>query len=260
MRELAERTYFHCCLALGWLLRFGRYSQAKIISQDGEFQVRKRRLFYAPCLVWLGGPLFRILGTGVRVLSQLGWEERERLVYQNLHDSSVRVEADGTLVLPYLAGEALATLLDNPGLEESSRQRAIALAVASLAEFHHLGLTHGDAMAENVLIDLDSGVAHWFDFETLHDVRRPIAWHRADDVRALLMTCLARTAPEKFASTLHLILDRYADEGVSRVLAASFTSIWRRSLPFHLGQARLSWRRYRAIVRLLGARSEEALK
>ena len=52
-----------------------------------------------------------------------------------------------------------------------------------------------DAMAENVLVDLDAGVARWFDFETVHEASRPQIWRRADDVRALLATCLLRTAP-----------------------------------------------------------------
>src|SRR5438552_2429270 len=207
MRELAERAYFVLCLALGWLLRSGRYSKARIVSQHGELQVRKYRLFYAPLLVRMGGPLVRILDTGVRVLPQRDWEERERLVYRSLRGTSIRIDADGTLVLPCLAGETLATLLDNPELEESVRKRAIERAVIALAEFHHLGFTHGDAMAENVLVDLETGVAHWLDFETIHDSRRLIAWRRADDVRALLVTCLVRTVPEKLTETLQLILD-----------------------------------------------------
>ena len=84
-------------------------------------------------------------------------------------------------------------------------------------------------MAENVLIDLESGVAHWFDFETVHDSSRSMAWRRADDVRALLVTCLVRTDPEKRAEVLRLILDVYADEEVTRVLATSFTSVFRRA-------------------------------
>ncbi len=51
MRELAERAYFLLCLALGWLLRSGRYSKTRIVCQDGELQVRKKRFFYAPLLV-----------------------------------------------------------------------------------------------------------------------------------------------------------------------------------------------------------------
>ncbi len=188
VRELAERAYFVLCRALGRLLRSGRYAKAWIVQQDGELQVRKYRLFYAPLLVWLGGPLVRILDTGVRVLPQRDWEERERRLYRRLRGTSIRIDADGVLVLPCLAGKTLGALLDDPQLEESDRKRAIERAVAALAEFHHLGFTHGDAMAENVMVDLESGVAHWFDFETIHDSTRPMAWRRADDVRALLVT------------------------------------------------------------------------
>lgn len=257
MRGLTEPISFLLHLTLGRLLRSGRYATARIVHQDGELRVRKYRRWYAPLLVWLGGPLVEILDTGVRVLPQEEWEERERLVYRRLHGLAIRVEANGTLVLPCLAGETLATLLDAPGLEEAVRRRAIERAVVALAAFHRLGFTHGDAMAENVLVDLDTGVAHWFDFETIHDSRRPIAWRRADDLRALLATCLVRTVPEKFAEILDLILEVYADEEVTRVLATSFASVWQRPLTFHLGQAGLSFRSFREIARLLGERCGE---
>ena len=80
----------------------------------------------------------------------------------------------------------------------------------------------------------------------------------ADDVRALLVTCLVRTVPEKRAETLEFILDVYADEDVTRVLATSFASVWRRSLPFHLPQARLSFQCFREIGRLLRERSAQS--
>jgi hypothetical protein len=227
------------------------------VYQDGELQVRKYRFFYAPLLIWMGGPLVRILDTGVRVLTQGDWEERERRVYRSLRGTSIRIDVAGMLVLPCLAGETLATLLEDPELEESVRKRAIERAVVALAEFHHLGLTHRDAMAENVLVDLEAGVAHWFDFETIHVFRRPMAWRRADDVRALLVTCLVRTVPEKLAATLQLILDVYPDEAVTRLLATSFTSVLRRPLTFHLAQAGLSFQCFREIARLLRERLGE---
>jgi|SRR5687768_2702896 len=256
MRGLAERAYFFACLALGRLLRAGRYSKTRIDYDDRELPVRKRRLFHAPLLVWLGEPLVRILDTGVRVLPQGDWEERERLIYHTLHGRSIRF-ADGTLFLPRFAGETLATLLQDPELDESFRKRAVELAVLALAEFHVQGFTHGDAMAENVMVDLGSGVAHWFDFETVHDSSRPIAWRRADDVRALLSTCLLRTAPEVFGETLRLILDVYADEEASRLLPMSFAAVLRRPLTFHLGQAGLSFHQYREVARLLRQRIGE---
>ena len=263
-----ERAYFLLCLALGRLLRSGRYSKVRIGCHDGEHEVRKGRLFHAPLLVWMGGPLVSILDTGVRVLPRRDWQERERLVYRAVYDRTIRIDADGTLVLPFLAGKTLATLLEDPDQEESVRKGAIELAVVALAEFHHLGLTHGDAMAENVSIDLEAGVARWFDFETIHDSSRPTVWRRADDVRALLVTCLVRTGPEQLAETLGLILDVYADlsrrscgaakaDEVTRLLATSFTSVLQRPLTFHLAQAGLSFACYREIARLLRERPGE---
>ena len=251
---LAERGYYLLCLTLGRLLRAGRYSAVRIVDQDGERQVRKRRLFYAPLLLWMSGPLIRLLDTGVRVLPQREWEERERRLYLSLRGTPIRIDAGGTLVLPRLPGETLATLLEDPALDASVRRRAIERAVVALAELHRLGFTHGDAMAENVLVDLEAGVAHWIDFETMHDSSRPMAWRRADDVRALLATCLVRTVPEALAETFHLVLNVYADEDVTRLLAASFTPVWRRPLSFHLGQAALPFRHFRAVARLLSAR------
>ncbi len=257
MRELAERGYFHICRSLGRLLRSGRYSTVRIVPEDGETLVRKERAFYAPLLVRLGEPLVRLLDAGVRVLRQQDWEERERLVYRSLRGTAVRVETNGTLVLPFLAGRTLATLLENPELAESARKRAIELAVVALAELHRSGLTHGDAMAENVMVDLEAGVANWFDFETVHDPSRPMAWRRADDVRALLATSLLRTTRDEIAGTLRLILDVYRDDEVSRLVAASFASVLRRPLTFHLGQAALSFRDFREIARLLQERVGE---
>jgi hypothetical protein len=254
---MGERVCFVLCLALGRLLRSGRYSQARIVNQDGERLVRKRRLFYAPLLIWIGGPLMKLLDTGVRVLPRRDWAERERRVYQSLYGTSIRIDSDGTLVLPCLAGRPLATMLEDPELAESVRKKSIELAVVALCEFHRLGFTHGDAMAENVMIDLEAGVARWFDFETVHASDRSLDWRRADDVRALLATCLVRTAPGRFAETLRLVLDGYADEGVTRIQATNFTSVFRRSLIFHLAQAGLSFQYFRAIGRLLTERLQE---
>jgi hypothetical protein len=252
-----ERVYFFLCLALGRLLRAGRYSKVRIVAQEGVRHVRKHRLFYAPLFVALSDPVVKILDTGVRVLPQREWQERERLIYRDLYGASIQVDGDDELGLPCLRGETLATLLEDPQLKEADRNNAIKLAVVALAGFHRLGFTHGDAMAENVMVDLEAGAAHWFDFETIHDSSRPMEWRRADDLRALLATCLLRTVSGKLAETLHLILDLYADQAVTRILTTSFTSVWRRPLTFHLGQAPLPFQCFREIGRFLSERLGE---
>ncbi len=257
-RELAARAYFGLCLASGRIVRSATYSTVSVVHEGGERVVRKHRRFYAPLLIWMSRLLVSILDGGVRVLHQRDWEARERQMHASLRGSSIAVHAGKVLVLPFVAGHTLATLLQDPGLEESSRKRAIAYATAALAEFHRLGFTHADAMAENVLVDLEADAASWFDFETIHDAGRPLAWRRADDVRALLATCLIRTVPEKRAETLACILRAYADPEVIRLLSASFTSVWRRSLTLHLLQARLSFQCFCEIRRFLRDRSQDA--
>jgi hypothetical protein len=84
-----------------------------------------------------------------------------------------------------------------------------------------------------------------------------VAWPRADDVRALVMSCVSRTAPTRRAETLKLILDVYDDAEVTRWLAANFDSAFRRPLAFHLAQAKLSFQAFREVGELLRARLGE---
>lgn len=255
MRELADRTWFRICLAAGRLFRSSRYSEVEIVAQEGEIEVRKRRRLYAPPIIWASGPVFRLLRAGVRVLPQRDWTERERTIYRSLHGTEVRVDRAGNLVLPLLPGRTLATLLADPHLDDTARLRAIQLSAIALGELHRAGFTHGDAMAENVLVDLGNDAARWIDFETLHDPGRPAAWRRADDMRALLATCLVRTPPEQLSRIFDLILDACPDEALTGQLAGMFTSVLQRPLAFHLGQAPMSLELFRRIARLLSERS-----
>lgn len=255
MRAVMERAWYVLCLAAGRLLRSARYSTTTIERHGGGAVVRKRRAAHAPLLVRLGAPLMRILGTGVRVLPQRDWEERERCAYRRLYGAQVRVDARGALVLPVLAGRTLAAVLDDASADEATRRCAMGLAAVALAALHRRGLTHGDAMAENVMIDHEAGAARWFDFETVHDPRRGEAWCRADDVRALLASCVHRAGPAPPGDMLDRLLDAYADRTVEALLAARFSSIVQRPLAFHLGQAPLSLRRFREVGRLLRARA-----
>jgi tRNA A-37 threonylcarbamoyl transferase component Bud32 len=253
MRDLIERAYFAACLTLGKLLRAGRYSKTLVVNH----QVRKHRTFYAPLLIWMGAGLMKLLDTGVRVLPRREWMERERRIYEVLYGTSIApvTSGDSALILPRLPGETLAALLEDPNIDDALRREIIERAAAALADFHRRGLTHGDAMVENVMIDLDAGVARWFDFETIHESSGSRQW--ADDVRALLATCLVRTAHEKHAETLQLILDAYADDEVTRILTESFSVILKRPLTFHLGQAPLSVQGYRQIAHLLSAATRD---
>lgn len=247
---LGERLYFNASLRVGRLLRAGRYSDVQVVGEHGRAEIRKRRRFYAPLLVRLSGPVFRALGTGMRVLPQQAWIDRERQLYARLERPPVRVEGS-TLVLPVLPGTTLSLLLADRALSPSDRASAIGLAGQALAELHGRGITHGDAMAENVLVDLAGGAAHWFDFETVHDGDRPAAWCRADDLRALVTTSLVATPADEIGGTLTAFSEAYRNDDAWSRLAEHFTRVVQRPLPFHLGQAPLPAAHYRAVARLL---------
>jgi hypothetical protein len=271
VQRLAERVYFEVCRGLGRALRSARYATIEVppparppvrADPDGA-KVLKARRFYAPLLVALGGPLMRALGTGVRVLPQRDWEARERHLYESLHGAAIETTPGGGLLLPRLPGRTLAELLEDPTLGDEARTRAVDLAVRALVDLHESGFTHGDAMAENVLVDLDHSAAHWFDFETVHDQGRPLTWRRADDLRALVATCWIRSDPERRAGTLGVVLDGYRDaealdragssrsSSVVRLVADFFDSPLSRALPFHLGQAPLTLEDFEEIGRLV---------
>ena len=253
-RDLPDRAWFRACLTLGRALRAATYSTTHLVRQGGGVEVRKRRRPFAPFLVAMSSPLVRLMDTGVRVLPQKEWEERERQIYRAVHDASVEIDGAGVLILPYLAGRPLAALLEDPALDAETRKRAVTLAVTALADFHGKGFTHGDAMADNVMVDPEAGIAHWFDFETVHDATRPMMWRRADDVRALLATCIVRTPAADVPDTLQFMLDAYREESMTPLLATMFASAWKRPLIFHLGQAALPFTTYREIGRQLAVR------
>jgi len=76
-------------------------------------------------------------------------------------------------------------------------------------------------------------------------------------VRALIVTCLVRTAPEKHAEILQSILDACGDEDVTRELVTTFSTVFRRPLAFHLAQAGLAFRGFREIGRVVRGRLGE---
>jgi serine/threonine protein kinase len=247
---VTDRLWFAVCRFLGAVLRRARYAETQMVDEVSERVVHKQRTPFAPLLVWLSGPVVRWLDTGVRVLPQDEWEEKERLMYRTLHDVAIRVEGK-TLVLPRLPGRTLAALLEDGSVNDAARQTGIALAAEALAGLHHRGLSHGDAMAENVLVDLDGCVARWIDFETVHDDSRGFDWRKADDVRALLATSVLRTERSQRAEIVKLVLDRYGDRSILPTLGAFFTPGLKRSLIFHLGQAALSFEDYRELARAI---------
>ena len=246
----AERGWFALCSLVGSMLRGAKYSSASIVDGVRGRVVRKHRSFYAPILVWLSSPLVKALDARVRVLPQRDWAAREREMYERLYGAPVIVRGSGTLELSYLSGRTLAALLEDHSVPDVARLRGVELAVTALRQLHARGITHADAMADNVMVDLEAGVARWFDFETVHDSDQPLAWRCADDLRALVATCFWRVAVDQRQALVRRIVYAYGDAEVTTLMTDFFRSPLQRPLAFHLGQARLSFAEWREIGKL----------
>ena len=258
MRAAAGHGWFALCSLVGWVLRRAKYSSARLVGDEDGLVVQKWRSFYAPILIWLSGPLVKALDARVRVLPQRDWAAREREMYERLYRAPVTVRSNGTLGLPRLSGRTLAALLEDRGVSDATRLRGVELAAIALGWLHGQGITHADAMADNVMVDLDTGVARWFDFETVHDSDLPLAWRHADDLRALVTTCFYRVAAAQQPTLVHRIAEAYGDAEVTTLLASFFRSPLQRPLAFHLGQARLSFAEWRELGKLLRLGAESS--
>src|SRR6185436_6769525 len=94
----------------------------------------------------------------------------------------------------------------------------------------------------NVLCDVPTGRAYWFDFETMHPLDRPRAWRQADDLRAFTFSVAARLPAEGLPDLARTLVDHYAGAAVLRELADMAEKLCGKPDPFHLGQTGISRR------------------
>ena len=230
----------------------------RIVQQDSQRLVRKHRRFYAPLLIWMSGLLVRVLDAGVRVLAAAG------------------LGATGALDLP-----APPRCFDSGGCRPDARPAAacwthagdVAGGSGSSRSRSERGPWHTRPSPSPTFIAADSPTATRWPRTCCVDLRsrrRPLVRLRNDsrgEPAAGLATCRrsagtarhlpAQNRPGNRGGTLELILDVYADEDVTRVLATSFTSVWQRSLTLHLLQAPLSFECFCELGRLLCEGSRE---
>ena len=253
-------VYYHVAMAIGAAMRNAKYSIVSVEDDGATIKVRKVRAWYAPALIAAHATLMKVLNAGVRVLPNRRWAAHEQYMFARLYNMQVRTGAAGVLVVPRIEGRTLSSLLADEEVADDNRMRALALAVASLAYLHQRGFTHGDAMADNVMVSLAAGIARWFDFENMHDSKRSKTWRQADDLRALVDTVMVRCPVHLRGNALQVIIYGYPDVQVMRQMRSVNRSIWQRALPVHLGQAPLAfvdWHEVATMIEVIAGESEQ---
>ncbi len=218
-----------------------------------EDKVLKKRYPGTDAVVHLANATLRLARVPVRFLGEREWHRREVSVAA-LTGSPLAtcVDGRGWVAMRRAKGEVLARILPREG----ERERAVVLAILGLGLLHEAGVTHGDATASNVAVDLRGESAIFFDFEQRHT---GISFEaaRADDLRALLFTCLLACADDRRRALAAAALQIVRPE-LRAALHASVAAKELATNPLHLAQIDGDRQAHRHIASIL-ARSPAEL-
>ncbi|MFN0051735.1 MAG: hypothetical protein ACKV0T_06065 [Planctomycetales bacterium] len=219
----------------------------------------KARVAWCESLLPLGNLYLQLQGAPSEVLSTPAWLRREACLAEALgRRIQVQPQRRGFL-MAMLPGTGLDTILAGSS-SQTLKLEGVRLAAAALRRLHTMSLppadgesemvSHGDATCRNVVVDLDSGTAHWVDFDTRHRPELSLLERRSDDLRTLLLSSVASQAEGGDFEIARAVFAGYDDETVEERVRLSLT---RRLYPsaFHAAQAPLSWSRFRRLRLLL---------
>lgn len=115
---------------------------------------------------------------------------------------------DISLLCRRVPGVSLQNLLADGAYSLEQKFDAIGWSLKSLGELHqcvadwgdgiHQSISHGDATANNVIVDFNNWTAYWIDFDTRHRPEIPEVERRADDLRTLIYSAAASLPQSSF--------------------------------------------------------------
>ncbi|MEZ6061027.1 MAG: hypothetical protein R3C19_11745 [Planctomycetaceae bacterium] len=246
-RSLMNRVTHEFRRRLAMLLAKVRLHRVRVDKSGDGKVIAKRRSFVSPPLVAIGNRYLRLIGADSEVLRENEWLHWEAIVAPPPtlpHEAASRRSVSATY-----NGDTLAAILRSRNRPAPQKLEAVQLALQALLTLQQRRvmiddeeswpLSHGDATADNVCIDLQNGCATWFDFDTRHRRHLPAHDRHADDLRALLFSSAALLPCTDFGSLTSLALSPHISDEVRSALHRRLHSDWRRPNTFHLAQAPL---------------------
>lgn len=139
-----------------------------------EDSLKKTRRWYSSFLVGGYNMLFTSFVEPLRMLRFEQWKNREQFYFKAMYGKPIPLTTKGRgLIFPLFQGQALHSILSDPGVSDEKKLSAVNLAIHALNTFHLASegrfYAHGDAHVKNVIINFDTNMACWFDFETILD-------------------------------------------------------------------------------------------
>ncbi len=242
-----------------YLLKLGR---TRRVRWRGQIVWRKRRHFYAPLIVSVGNALSRFFHCGVYGLSHGAWLYWEETLSPLCGDGQTRRQGQNLLSLPMPGVPLREVLHDENAL-------AFCAALRELQRLHNTKMrfpvgkvdfwSHGDAHAGNVFFDAATDRAQWFDFESIHDLRRSPANRHAADLQTFLFSTAVYLAENQWPQIVRLAREIYADELIWREIYDDLLEFENWPNLVHLGHAHLNRHAHARLLKLLKTACQQDL-
>jgi hypothetical protein len=247
---------FEGAALLGRSLYLVKLSRVKCELWQGDLAWRKRRRCYAPLIVVVGNALSRFCNCGVYGLPHSAWLDWEERLSALFGDGGTGRSGRALIAQP-LPGVSLREVLPEANLWSE----ALHVALLELRRLHGTKVrfpsgqqdqwSHGDAHAGNVFFDAATGRAHWFDFESVHDLRNCPSQRHADDLRALLFSAAVNLPETYWPAMVELAREVYDEDTVWRELYGTVLRLERWPNVIHLGHAHLKRKAHTRFLELL---------
>jgi hypothetical protein len=244
---LRQHTALRGPAALYWNWAAARVAQLPAISRvrlnsdAATHPYEKRRPPGGDILVAI---INRALAGRMVLLPHAAWLAYEPAIYRAVYGIELQVQARA-LRFPRLPGRRLDLVLADPTIATPARLRALQRALQSLLELHATQVTvptrpscavrHADACIRNVLVDEQSDMAAWIDFETVHASNWSDLERRADDLRAFASSAAALLPPAQTRSLAEM-LAHAADVQLLGALVERLAAQIDHPHPFYLAQ------------------------
>ena len=253
LKNLIRNVFERLLAPVAWGISRVRINRISFEKIDGQEYVLKKRSLISPVLIVIGNCVLSLRHVPVKVLHYREWIDWDRRIQAAVTSPASQETSQGLLV-PRKLGRPISDLIRLNAIEDERIIEVFSLALRELYRLHQLSVevvtgveakfayfSHGDASVSNVLFDVDSDQACWFDFDLRHDFRRSATLRHADDLRAFLFTamkCLSKKDSteelnQRFKQAMRLA---YPAEQVWQSLDDITNSYWLAMDLFHRAQ------------------------
>lgn len=231
--------------------------QVEFISIEGREVVRKRRKLFSRLIIPVGNVFLKMTANPVTALPQTQWMKWEQSIEAAtrlglvLRTSPASTAKDSGLSCRRVPGMSLQQILVSCNYSLEQKHEAFRWSLASLRSLHqyaadwgegiHQSISHGDATANNVIVDMDKGIATWIDFDTRHQPDVSEADRQTDDLRALIYSAAVNLPEPCFPELAEILVNGQIDDDIVKHFDRRLKKEWICLNIFQLAQAPLRW-------------------